>query len=109
MAWLLVVVVIIVIGLAVMAGSGKFGQVPPIVDDRPAPDLPEGDLSAESLRSVRFAVVPRGYSMSQVDQLLDRLASQMETGQGPDPRLRVGPSLTPRARIRNNGRCTTAQ
>ena len=27
MAWLLVVVVIIVIGLAVMAGSGKFGQV----------------------------------------------------------------------------------
>ena len=46
MAWLLVVVVIIVIGLAVMAGSGKFGQVPPIVDDRPAPDLPEGDLSA---------------------------------------------------------------
>ena len=84
MAWLLVVVVIIVIGLAVMAGSGKFGQVPPVVDDRPAPDLPEGDLSAESLRSVRFAVVPRGYSMSQVDQLLDRLASQMETGQGPD-------------------------
>ncbi|WP_404855768.1 DivIVA domain-containing protein, partial [Escherichia coli] len=41
-------------------------------------------MSAESLRSVRFAVVPRGYSMSQVDQLLDRLASQMETGQGPD-------------------------
>lgn len=109
MAWLLVVVVIIVIGLAVMAGSGKFGQVPPIVDDRPAPDLPEGDLSAESLRSVRFAVVPRGYSMSQVDQLLDRLASQMETGQGPISRIRVGPSLTPRARIRNNGRCTTAQ
>lgn len=70
MAWLLVVVVIIVIGLAVMAGSGKFGQVPPVVDDRPAPDFPEGDLSAESLRSVRFAVVPRGYSMSQVDQLL---------------------------------------
>lgn len=54
MAWLLVVVVIIVIGLAVMAGSGKFGQVPPIVDDRPAPDLPEGDLSAEpALSSLR--------------------------------------------------------
>ena len=65
-------------------GLGKLGRAPPIVDDRPAPDLPEGDLSAESLRSVRFAVVPRGYSMSQVDQLLDRLASQMETGQGPD-------------------------
>lgn len=64
MAWLLAAVVIIVIGLAVMAGAGKFGQVPAVVDDRPVPDLPEGDLDAESLRSARFAVVPRGYSVS---------------------------------------------
>ena len=110
MAWLLVVVVIIVIGLAVMAGSGKFGQVPPIVDDRPAPDLPEGDLSAESLRSVRFAVVPRGYSMSQVDQLSSTVwLPRWRPAKDPISRIRVGPSLTPRARIRNNGRCTTAQ
>ncbi|EGR97017.1 DivIVA domain-containing protein [Cutibacterium namnetense] len=84
MAWLLAAVVIIVIGLAVMAGAGKFGQVPAVVDDRPVPDLPEGDLDAESLRSARFAVVPRGYSMCQVDQLLERLAAQMEAGQGPN-------------------------
>ena len=63
MAWLLVVVVIIVIGLAVMAGSGKFGQVPPIVDDRPAPDLPEGDLSAESPVSYTHLTLPTIYSV----------------------------------------------
>ena len=45
---------------------------------RPVPDLPEGDLSADDLRSAHFAVVPRGYSMRQVDQLLDRMAAQLE-------------------------------
>ena len=78
MVWALCGLVIVIIGLAVMAASGKFGQVPAVVDDRPVPDLPEGDLSADDLRSAHFAVVPRGYSMRQVDQLLDRMAAQLE-------------------------------
>ncbi|MGK2310296.1 DivIVA domain-containing protein [Cutibacterium sp. V970] len=81
MVWALCGLVIVIIGLAVLAASGKFGQVPAVVDDRPVPDLPEGDLSADDLRSARFAVVPRGYSMSQVDQLLDRMAAQVEASQ----------------------------
>ena len=67
-----------------LAASGKFGQVPAVVDDRPVPDLPEGDLSADDLRSAHFAVVPRGYSMRQVDQLLDRMAAQLEAAQKED-------------------------
>ena len=56
MVWALCGLVIVIIGLAV----------------------PEGDLSADDLRSAHFAVVPRGYSMRQVDQLLDRMAAQLE-------------------------------
>ncbi|WCC80486.1 DivIVA domain-containing protein [Cutibacterium equinum] len=78
MVWALCGLIIVIIGLAVLAASGKFGQVPAVVDDRPVPDLPEGEVSADDLRSVRFAVVPRGYSMRQVDQLLDRMAAQLE-------------------------------
>lgn len=81
MVWVLCGGVIVIIGLAVLAASGKFGQVPAVVDDRPVPDFPDGDLSADDLRAARFAVVARGYSMRQVDELLDRLVAQMEAGQ----------------------------
>ncbi|MDO4411540.1 DivIVA domain-containing protein [Cutibacterium sp.] len=84
MVWVLCGLVIVIIGLAVLAASGKFGQVPAVVDDRPAPDLPEGDLSADDLRSVRFPVVARGYSMSEVDDLLDRLQAQLEAAEKKD-------------------------
>ena len=41
MVWALCGLVIVIIGLAVLAASGKFGQVPAVVDDRPVPDLPD--------------------------------------------------------------------
>ena len=46
--------------------------------DRVAPDLPPGELTADELRDVQFAVVPRGYSMAQVDALLERLAEERD-------------------------------
>lgn len=82
MVWLLCAFVIVIIGLAVMAASGRFGEVPAVVDDRPAPDLPDGDLGPEDVRGARFAVVLRGYSMSQVDAMLERLAAQMAGSTG---------------------------
>jgi len=75
--WFLCVIIVAIVGLAVMAGSGKFGDVPATVDDRPVPDLPEGELSSADIRNAKFAIVPRGYSPAQVDALLSRLASQM--------------------------------
>lgn len=82
MVWVLCGVVIVIIGLAVAAASGRFGEVPAVVDDRPVPDLPVGELSGEDLRSVRFDVVARGYSMTQVDELIDRLSTQIEVSSG---------------------------
>lgn len=89
MVWILCAVVIVIIGAAVLAASGRFGAVPPVVDDRPAPDLPDGDLGPEDVRGARFAVVARGYSMPQVDALLSRVAAQLE---GPAAPGSPGPS-----------------
>lgn len=93
MIWFLCVIIVVIVGLAVMAGSGKFGDVPATVDDRPVPDLPEGELSSADIRNAKFAIVPRGYSPAQVDALLSRLASQMNADsameQTGDPDSRV--------------------
>ncbi len=79
MEWFLWIIAVAVLGLAAVAASGRLGELPATVTDTPVPHLPQGRLSADDLRQVRFAVVPRGYSMSQVDELLDRLAHQLDS------------------------------
>lgn len=78
MEWLLWLVVVVILGLAAVAGSGRFGSMPDPVRDVPIPTLPAGDLTGEDLRRLQFATVVRGYSMGQVDALLDRLAWQLD-------------------------------
>jgi DivIVA domain-containing protein len=67
----------------VVAGSGKLGAMPPQVEDRPGPDLPLGKLRGEDLRQVRFAATMRGYDMAQVDEVLDRMAEQLDDHPAP--------------------------
>lgn len=67
-----------ILGVAAVAASGRLGELPPAVSSTPLPHLPQGDLTAGELRSTRFSVVARGYSMPQVDDLLERLARQLE-------------------------------
>lgn len=69
-----------ILGLAAVAASGRLGELPPPVASTPLPHLPTGDLTGADLRATRFSVVPRGYSMSQVDDLLDQLARQLDSG-----------------------------
>ena len=78
MEWLLWSCAVLVLGLAAVAGSGRLGEMPPPVRDAAVPELPDGALRGHDLRRVQFAVVTRGYSMAQVDELLDRLADQLE-------------------------------
>lgn len=83
MEWILAALAIGVVGLAAAASTGRFGELPEVVDDRVHPVLPEtGPLTAGDLRGVQFAVVPRGYSMEQVDALVERLAAQIDLGEG---------------------------
>jgi len=78
MTWLFVAVVIAILAATAAVASGRWGEMPDVVDDRPSRPLPDGQIGAEELREVRFSVVPRGYSMAQVDELLRRLARQFE-------------------------------
>lgn len=78
MEWFLWGMVILVLGLAAVAGSGRLGGLPPTVRDAPVPELPDGPLTGDDVRRVQFEVTPRGYSMSQVDDLLARIAVQLD-------------------------------
>ncbi len=52
-------------------------------DDRPDALVPvAGPIRGEDLRRVRFSLAFRGYRMSEVDALLDRLAEQLEDARG---------------------------
>lgn len=78
MEWGLAGFAVVVLAAAAIVGSGRWGAMPPAIDDRHPGMVPDGVLDADDLRDVRFSVVPRGYSMQQVDALLARLADQLE-------------------------------
>ena len=85
MQWVLWMIAVAVLGLAAVAASGRLGELPGTVTDTPRPHVPTGLLNSDDLRGLRFAVVPRGYSMDQVDELLDRLARQLDDAGAPAP------------------------
>lgn len=78
--WFLALLVVAVLGLTYLAGTGRFGQMPepPLDEPTPAVLTTDADLDSAQLRSVRFSVVTRGYSMRQVDALLARVADQLD-------------------------------
>ncbi len=82
MEWFLWAVAVAVLGLAAVAGTGRFGGMPDPVSDVPGPALPDGPLSGDDLRKVRFGVSMRGYSPGQVDAVLSRLADQLDVATG---------------------------
>ena len=85
MQWVLWMIAVAILGLAAVAASGRLGELPATVTDTPRPHVPHGLLNGDDLRGLRFAVVPRGYSMEQVDELLDRLARQLDGTRGGQP------------------------
>lgn len=78
MEWFLWMIAVAVLGLAAVAASGRLGELPATVTSTPVPHLPSGDVTGQDIRDARFAVVLRGYSMAQVDELLDRVARQLD-------------------------------
>lgn len=93
MEWLIWALVPVVLWLAALAGNGRFGDMPGPVRDAAAPVLPDGPLSAGDVRGIRFGLAWRGYSMDQVDAVMDRLARQLEArGSVPEPDASAPPS-----------------
>ena len=77
--WFFAILVVLALGGVALVASGRGEPLAPAYDDRPDSGVPEtGPLRAEHLRSARFGMVLRGYRMSEVDALLERLADQLD-------------------------------
>ena len=50
MEWFVGGLVVVVLGLAAVAGSGRFGSMPPPVHDSPVIELPDTDLRVDYIR-----------------------------------------------------------
>lgn len=83
---MLTVVVYVVVTLVVAAALyvlsvavfGRSEVLPPVPRGHTLTSLPEGPLSGDDLRDVRFGMSPRGYTMSEVDWALEQAATEID-------------------------------
>ena len=103
MTWFFAIVIVALMGVVAVVATGRGGSLGETFDDRPDSRVQaDGPLTAQDLRRVRFSTAFRGYRMSEVDALLDRLAAEMEPRRCPisdEPRTSDDPwtSDDPRA------------
>lgn len=83
------IVVTLVIAAALFALSlvlfGRAEVLPAVAKGHTVTSLPEGPLTGEDLRSVRFGMGARGYRMVEVDWALEQAAQEID-----DLRSRLG-------------------
>ena len=72
-----VTLVILAGGVVVAAAGHGEGLAPREVDDPPI-RLPEQDLTGDDVRGVRFSTAMRGYRVAEVDEVLERLAREID-------------------------------
>lgn len=84
MVWAIVVVAIAVLGVAAWAGTGKLGEMPGAVTDRPKPHIPDGPVDDDFLETLVLPGAVTGYSRPQVDAVLAAHAA----GEDADPGTR---------------------
>lgn len=86
MMWFFAILVVLAMGGIAMVAAGRGTPMSREYDDRPDVLVPrDRTLVGKDLRTVRFSLAFRGYRMSEVDALLDRLAREMEDRDTPDP------------------------
>ncbi len=61
---------------------GRGEELPPLPPDVTPTRLPARDIGAEHVRALRFPLVLRGYRMTEVDWVLDRLAAELDRAEG---------------------------
>ena len=77
--WFFAVLVVLVMGGVAAVAAGRGQPMAEEYGDRADALVPAaGPLHGQDLRRVRFSLAFRGYRMSEVDALLDRLAAQLE-------------------------------
>lgn len=70
MVWGIVVVAVVVLGLGAWAGTGRLGEMPEVVNDRPKGHVPDGPVNDAFLRDLRLPRASSGYDRGQVDAYL---------------------------------------
>jgi DivIVA domain-containing protein len=84
--WFFAILVVLAMGGIAMVAAGRGTPMSREYDDRPDVLVPrDRTLVGKDLRTVRFSLAFRGYRMSEVDALLDRVAREMEDRDTPDP------------------------
>lgn len=79
MMWLFAVLLVLAMGGVALLAAGRGRPMSEEYGDRPDSLVPaEGPLQGEHLRRIRFSLAFRGYRMSEVDELLDRLARELD-------------------------------
>lgn len=74
----LIAVLVVVVGLVVAVVVGRVGTDSMAAPTRTASfNLPPGPVGSNGMETVRFDQALRGYNMSQVDQVLDRLFDEI--------------------------------
>ncbi len=96
MTWFFAILVVLALGGVALVASGWGAPLAEVYDDRPDATVQSGrDLTGDDLRRVRFGLAVRGYRMSEVDALLERLAAELEaceqSGEGDDGVAHGGP------------------
>jgi DivIVA domain-containing protein len=85
MTWFFAVLLVAVMGVTALVAAGRGGSMAEVFDDRPDARVPaDGPLAARDLEEVRFTTALRGYRMSEVDALLDRLAGELRAREDVD-------------------------
>lgn len=79
MVWFFAILIVLALGGIGLVASGWGSPLARVYDDRPDAAVPaDRPLTGDDLRRVRFGLVLRGYRMSEVDALLERVADQLE-------------------------------
>ncbi len=82
MIWPFAILLVLAMGAVAVIAAGRGQPLATAYDDRPDALVPAGvPLAPTDLRRVRFSLAFRGYRMSEVDELLDRLARQLDDQQ----------------------------
>ncbi len=93
MMWFFAILLVLLMGGVAVVAAGRGQPMSQAYDDRPDPLLPVGEIHGDDLRRTRFSLAVRGYRMSEVDALLDRLARQLD-----EPPAQTAPPAPPRVR-----------
>jgi DivIVA domain-containing protein len=95
--WFFAILLVLLMGGIAVVASGRGTPMSEAYDDRPDPVLPVGEIGGDDLRRARFSLAFRGYRMSEVDTLLDRVARQLDAPMPPEA-SEDAPPVIPRVR-----------